>query len=308
MEEQTQEIIALLQQNEYLKSLTEEEMKHLASLADIKKFSKNQVVFSVDQTGRYFYMVFSGQFLLKLRDYSTLMYEPGEIFGEVAIFTDGSRKGTITAVENSALVRFDRDQLFDTEITPCSTAFNVVRLLTKKIISYLVGSKQISSEDLIKSGESENVEFKESPSKAGKHVILQTMVAFMNSNGGTIFVGVDDEQKIIGVEAFQDYKERDKYNLSIINMLGQFVGKYYTRLVTLDFQEINGAVILRIDCNKSVGPVFYRGSKDEEAFYIRSGASTQSLEKPSAIYSYISEHFGDWRKAAMFTAKASSFE
>ena len=76
-------------------------------------------------------------------------------------------------------------------------------------------------------------------------------------------------------------------------MLGQFVGKYYTRLVTLDFQEIDGAVILRIDCNKSVGPVFYRGSKDEELFFIRSGASTQSLEKPSAIYSYISEHFGN---------------
>jgi len=293
MEEQNKEIITLLQQNDYLKSLSIEEMEHLASLADIKKFSKNQVVFSVDQTGRYFYMVFDGQFLLKLRDYSTLMYGPGEIFGEVAIFTDGSRKGTITAVEPSALVRFDRDQLFDPEITSTSTALNVVRLLTQKIISYLVGSKQISSKDLIRSGESETVEFKESPSKAGKHVILQTMVAFMNSEGGTIFVGVDDQSEVIGVEAFQDYKERDKYNLSIINMLGQFVGKYYTRLVTLDFQEIDGAVILRIDCNKSVGPVFYRGSKDEELFFIRSGASTQSLEKPSAIYSYISEHFGN---------------
>ena len=292
MEEHKPAIIELLQQNEYLKSLTLEEMEHLASIADVKKFSKNQVVFSVDQTGRYFYMVFSGKFLLKLQDYTTLMYEPGEIFGEVAIFTDGSRKGTINAVEASSLVRFDRDQLFDPEITPCQVALNVVRLLTRKIISYLGGSKLISSKELIQSGESDSVEFKESPSKAGKHVILQTIVAFMNSSGGTIFVGVDDEQNIIGVEAFQDYKERDKYNLSIINMLGQFVGKYYTRLVSLDFQEIDGVVVLRIDCNKSVGPVFYRTSKEEELFFIRSGASTQSLDKPSAIYSYITEHFG----------------
>src|SRR5208282_2030099 len=58
----------------------------------------------------------------------------------------------------------------------------------------------------IKAGESETVEFVqrlETLESVSKHV-----VAFLNSGGGTIFVGVDDDGKIIGVPDAENIAKR----------------------------------------------------------------------------------------------------
>lgn len=54
-------------------------------------------------------------------------------------------------------------------------------------------------QEIIK-GESKNVEFKvELPKKSEKYV--KSVIAFANSSGGTIVIGVDDEsQNIVGVD------------------------------------------------------------------------------------------------------------
>lgn len=50
---------------------------------------------------------------------------------------------------------------------------------------------------LIKGGESDTVEFK---TAFGKEVII-TLVAFANTTGGKIVVGVDGSGKVVGIEA-----------------------------------------------------------------------------------------------------------
>lgn len=51
---------------------------------------------------------------------------------------------------------------------------------------------------LVSSGEDEHVEFKENLKTQGK--IIQTAVAFANTEGGVILVGVDDNGKVVGVQ------------------------------------------------------------------------------------------------------------
>lgn len=53
-------------------------------------------------------------------------------------------------------------------------------------------------ENLIKQGESQNIEFKDSLSL--KREIGETVSAFSNTNGGTILIGVSDFGEIIGIE------------------------------------------------------------------------------------------------------------
>ena len=56
--------------------------------------------------------------------------------------------------------------------------------------------------DLIKNGEDQHLDFKQritSPSK-----IARTMVAFANSDGGKIVIGVDDSGEVIGVDVEQE--------------------------------------------------------------------------------------------------------
>ena len=48
---------------------------------------------------------------------------------------------------------------------------------------------------IIKQGESETLEFKQSFSKA----VTETLVAFSNTQGGSVLIGVSDNKKIVGV-------------------------------------------------------------------------------------------------------------
>ena len=54
--------------------------------------------------------------------------------------------------------------------------------------------------DLIKNGEKINVELKTSRSKLPSS-LFETVCAFLNRNGGHIFLGVDDSRNIVGVSA-----------------------------------------------------------------------------------------------------------
>ena len=80
-------------------------------------------------------------------------------------------------------------------------------------------------EDLIDEGESDELEFKSTlrwdikegaVNKKLEEVILKTVAAFANSQGGTLLIGVDDQGTILGLE--QDYLSleggnRDKFEL-----------------------------------------------------------------------------------------------
>ncbi len=52
--------------------------------------------------------------------------------------------------------------------------------------------------EIIRKGESEDVEFKKSLSEMKE--ILETVCAFLNTKGGTILIGVDDKGKVVGVD------------------------------------------------------------------------------------------------------------
>ena len=77
-------------------------------------------------------------------------------------------------------------------------------------------------EDTMFSGESKNIEYKVSlPDKSEKY--MKTIVAFANTQGGKLIVGVDDKtHQIVGVEnekrgAYEtDYFSRGNENFSFI--------------------------------------------------------------------------------------------
>jgi ATP-dependent DNA helicase RecG len=52
---------------------------------------------------------------------------------------------------------------------------------------------------ILKKGEGQTVEFKKAVSELPSN-IFETVCAFLNRNGGTILLGVDDQANIIGVD------------------------------------------------------------------------------------------------------------
>ena len=79
--------------------------------------------------------------------------------------------------------------------------------LSEKLISQT--KEQIRIKSLIESGESSKVEFKSSlryclhqkkPDKKIEHASMKTIAAFINTDGGTLLIGVEDNKNILGLE------------------------------------------------------------------------------------------------------------
>lgn len=94
---------------------------------------------------------------------------------------------------------------------------------------------------LIKAGESTTLEFKSTmrtnlkTGKIGKEIEiawLKTVVAFMNSDGGILLIGVADTGKILGTE-IDNFVNEDKCRLHFKNMLNTHIGAEFTRFIHL---------------------------------------------------------------------------
>jgi len=56
-----------------------------------------------------------------------------------------------------------------------------------------------------------------------EHAVLKTLAAFLNSKGGTLFVGVNDDGEVIGLEN-DKFLNRDKMALHLDNLIKDQLG------------------------------------------------------------------------------------
>ena len=108
--------------------------------------------------------------------------------------------------------------------------------------------EKISNEllQIIEDGESVTTEFKEARTDLPKN-LFETVCAFLNRNGGNIFLGVSDNGKIVGVN-----------EITIMNMKKDFVNlcnnsQKIDPTIYLNIKEyqINDKIILHIYVNES---------------------------------------------------------
>jgi ATP-dependent Lon protease len=152
-------------------------------------------------------------------------------------------------------------------------------------------------EKLIAEGENATIEFKstlrwnlhaDKADKAMEHSVLKTVVAFLNSDGGTLLIGIEDDGNIIGIEA-DNFNNDDKFLLHFGNLVNDKIGKQYADQIRWKLIYLRNNNILRVDCSASSTPVFLQ-TKDGEEFYIRSGPATVQLST-SEVLAYSRRHF-----------------
>lgn len=142
--------------------------------------------------------------------------------------------------------------------------------------------------DLVKLGESYVLEFKSTfqwDVKEGKqntglrYSSLKTIAAFMNSKGGTLVIGVEDNGNIIGLE--QDLKmekgSKDKFEQRIASLILSNIGAACSTCYRSRFEEIDGKTVFVVDVTKSPKPVFLKTDKGKE-FFVRASNTTRSLD------------------------------
>jgi len=149
---------------------------------------------------------------------------------------------------------------------------------------------------LANAGESDTVEFKSTlrcnlhTGKADKkmeNACLKTIAAFLNSAGGVLLVGVDDDGNVLGLSN-DNFINEDKQLLHFNNLIKAHLGVEYSQFIRAGMKDLNDERILLIESLPSPRPVFF--SRDnEEIFYIRAGNATQQL-KPSEVLAYVEQH------------------
>ncbi len=145
----------------------------------------------------------------------------------------------------------------------------------------------------INRGEGATIEFKSTirtnlkTGKKGKEIELawlKAVVAFLNSAGGVLLIGIDDAGKISGLE--QDgFANRDKSLLHVKNLINHHIGAEFSSFLTTTVVEIEDKEVLMVECNPVSSPIFLNIGKNEE-FYIRSGPSSTKLS-PSQTVHYV---------------------
>ena len=148
---------------------------------------------------------------------------------------------------------------------------------------------QISLEDGLKKGESQTIEFKETlevdvssnaPSQGVLKATLKTVAAFLNSTGGTLFIGISDKHEIKGLERdfrFCKRKSVDGFQQKLRDLLCSRFHPIPWGKINLRFESINNMVVCAIDTQALSNPevVHFDGE-----LYVREGNTTRKLEGP----------------------------
>lgn len=156
----------------------------------------------------------------------------------------------------------------------------------------------IDIDELVNSGEGDAIEFKSTlrtnmhTRKVDKRMelaVLKTLAGFLNSDGGTLIVGVSDDGAPIGIET-DGFANEDKMALHLGNIVNRSMGPSVWALVHANFEDYEGDRVLVVRCEKSRSPIYLQEGNDE-CFYIRTGHATTELNV-SQVQEYIKQRFG----------------
>lgn len=156
---------------------------------------------------------------------------------------------------------------------------------------------EIDLSTLVINGESEAVEFK-STLRTNLHTgskdsrmelaVLKTLAGFLNTNGGTLIVGVSDDGSPVGIQA-DEFENEDKMSLHLVNIVKTRMGITAMTNLHIHFDDHDDYRVMVIKCQKSPDPIFVKDGEIER-FYIRTGPSTAELI-PSQILEYNKQRF-----------------
>ncbi len=133
--------------------------------------------------------------------------------------------------------------------------------------------------------------------------IKKTIIAFANSDGGMLYIGVNDDGTICGVD------DTDGTMLRLMNAVRDAVRPDVTMFVDCRIDVIDGKSIICVSVQRGTARPYYLQGKGirPEGVYVRQGASTVPATD-TAILQMIKETSGDSYEAARSLNQKLTFE
>jgi predicted HTH transcriptional regulator len=199
-------------------------------------------------------------------------------------------------------------QSFTLQMVPMSVAFGMLGLCVglvsglyylsiKKKDHQLYGKMQMlqkSLPDLIAKGENEFVGFKTSLRHDYRQVqtdknieseVLRAVAGFLNSKGGILLIGVNDQCQILGLA--NDYwslkkKNREGFQQRVVLLVSNAFGKNICSNIHVAFHELMEKDICTLYIEPSKYPIYLKEGNNT-IFYLRTGNLTASLSTSETV-------------------------
>ena len=106
----------------------------------------------------------------------------------------------------------------------------------------------------------------------------------MNSDGGTLLVGVEDSGQIFGLDKDLEFthNSEDLFLNMFSSVIIEYVGIEFSNLVEAIIESVNGSRICVVNVSKSTNPVFLRGSGGSE-FFVRVANTSRQLDSEQTM-------------------------
>ncbi len=155
-------------------------------------------------------------------------------------------------------------------------------------------------EEVIVLGESTTLEFKSTlqwdvvqntKNKSLRKQTLKTIAAFLNSSGGILLIGVEDEGQIFGLSP--DFSlvndSLDKFGVLLTTLIADYIGAEFAPLLDITYEKIGEEKICKVSVEKSHTPVYMKGDRGSE-FWTRFGPTSRVLD-PEETMEYINQNW-----------------
>ena len=276
---------------------------HDISQVSIKHHNILQVVLSDKAINEYLSAFFQSE-LEKLVLNSLVC---GAVIPKIKKSVLADAKVALPAIEEQREIAFTHKRLSDLKcaisdfqselaLNPRSAA--AIKLQLESMLEQIGGLSDADKVmSLVRSGESKTVEFKETFSldirKGSKEKYielsaLKTIVAFLNTNDGTLLVGISDSGGMMGVrqEVYKFHKSNDMFLLHFKNQIKQRIGEQYYSFVNHKLVNVLGVDVLMVECGEASSPCYLDGNE----FYVRTNPATDKLDGPKLV-EYVRNHF-----------------
>jgi hypothetical protein len=148
--------------------------------------------------------------------------------------------------------------------------------------------------ELIQLGESATLEFKSTlqwdvvqnqKNPNLRHEVLKTIAAFLNSSGGTLVIGIEDNGSVFGLEndlSFVKGKNADGYQQLLAALITENIGAGFTPYIKIRFDDLDGKLVCVLDIDPASEPAYLKGNQGQE-FYVRLASTSRKLDAEDVV-------------------------
>ncbi|MFZ0391083.1 MAG: cyclic nucleotide-binding domain-containing protein [Calditrichia bacterium] len=138
------EKVLLLQEIDIFKNTTTEDLAHIAAIAEEVHFAAGKIIYREGEISDAMFVMVEGKVSLQLNEKELMTAKKPDVFGSWALFDEEPRVVTATTLEESVLLRVDREEFLDLLADHSRITRSVLKTLASRVRS-LIGRVQVKS-------------------------------------------------------------------------------------------------------------------------------------------------------------------